>query len=157
MSFIARSMRLTVYGLFVSGLTHFSATVVAMSLNMVSICVCLSLSDTWSSPFARICPDKRSGSVKGYYNFDGNKTSPGKHTAMGHSYHLFTDFCQIVCPKSFGQIVLLCHLTLGHIDENRVCLQNLIQVFLSGGEKKKRKTKHVCTIAHLRFYDINKQ
>lgn len=47
-------MRLTVYGLFVSGLTHFSATIVAISLNIVSSCDCLSLSDTWSSPLARI-------------------------------------------------------------------------------------------------------
>ena len=35
-SFMARSIKVTVYGLFVSGLTHLSATVVAMSLNMDS-------------------------------------------------------------------------------------------------------------------------
>lgn len=53
-SFSALSTTPTVYGLLVSGLTHLSATIVAMSLNIVSSCVCLSFSDTWSSPFARI-------------------------------------------------------------------------------------------------------
>lgn len=63
----------------------------------------------------------------------GNKKQqPGKH--FGTVPCLFTDFCQIIGPKSFGHIILLCHLTLGHVNENRVCLQNLIQVFLSGRE-----------------------
>lgn len=32
--------------------------------------------------------------------------------------HLFADFCQIICPKSFGQVILLHHLTLGHVYKN---------------------------------------
>lgn len=32
--------------------------------------------------------------------------------------HLFADFRQIVCPKSFGQVILLRHLTLGHVYKN---------------------------------------
>lgn len=51
---MALSMRITVYGLFVSGFTHLSATIVAMSLNICSSCVCRSLSDTCSSPFDKI-------------------------------------------------------------------------------------------------------
>ncbi|KAL2718783.1 hypothetical protein V1478_011202 [Vespula squamosa] len=53
-SFIAFSIIDTGYGLFDSGFTHLSATVVAISLNMESRARCLSLSETWSSPFARI-------------------------------------------------------------------------------------------------------
>ena len=53
-SFMAPSISVTVYGLFVSGLTHLSATVVAMSLNIDSNWACLSFSDTCNSPFAKI-------------------------------------------------------------------------------------------------------
>ena len=53
-SFMARSIRVTVYGLFVSGLTHLSATIVAISLNIISCWLCRSFSDTCSSPLARI-------------------------------------------------------------------------------------------------------
>ncbi len=35
-SLIARSIRVTVYGRFVSGFTHLSATTVAISLNIIS-------------------------------------------------------------------------------------------------------------------------
>lgn len=51
---MALSIRITVYGLFVSGFTHLSATMVAMSLNICSNCECRSLSDTCSSPFDKI-------------------------------------------------------------------------------------------------------
>lgn len=40
------------------------------------------------------------------------------NTRQEKSCHLFTDFCQIICPKSFAQVVLLGHLTFGHIYEN---------------------------------------
>lgn len=44
-----------------------------------------------------------------------------KHDLKGshkEGSHLFADFCQIICPKSFGQVILLHHLTLGHIHKN---------------------------------------
>ena len=53
-SFIDCSIMVTVYGRFVSGLTHLSDTIVAISLNRLSKCWCRSLSDTWSSPFSKI-------------------------------------------------------------------------------------------------------
>ncbi len=53
-SFMALSIKVTVYGLFVSGFTHLSATIVAMSRNIISCWFCLSFSDTCSSPLARI-------------------------------------------------------------------------------------------------------
>ncbi len=31
---------------------------------------------------------------------------------------LFADFCLIICPKSFVQVILLRHLSFGHINEN---------------------------------------
>lgn len=74
---MARSMRLTVYGLLVCGLTHFSATTVAMSLNIDSIWLCLSLSDTWSSPLARICPKKKK---------KRKKDTAGKRWGSGRGY-----------------------------------------------------------------------
>ena len=45
-TFIAFSIIDTGIGRLVSELTHFSETIVAMSLNMASDCACLSLSDT---------------------------------------------------------------------------------------------------------------
>ena len=51
---MALSISVTVNGRLVSGFTHLSATVVAMSLNMESKFACLSFSDTWSSPLAKI-------------------------------------------------------------------------------------------------------
>lgn len=44
-----------------------------------------------------------------------------KHDLKGshkEGSHLFADFCQIICPKGFAQVILLCHLTLGHIYKN---------------------------------------
>lgn len=52
---MALSIRITVYGLFVSGFTHLSATIVLMSVNICSNCMCHSLSDTWTSPLVKIC------------------------------------------------------------------------------------------------------
>lgn len=75
MSFMARSMRITVYGLFVSGFTHLSATIVAMSLNICSSCVCRSLSDTCSSPFDRICSVQTTKPVNKHHRLDRRATT----------------------------------------------------------------------------------
>lgn len=53
-SFIAFSIKVTVYGRLVLGLTHLSDTVVAISRNMDSNWAWRSFSDTWSSPFFNI-------------------------------------------------------------------------------------------------------
>lgn len=63
-SFIARSIKVTVYGLFVSGFTHLSATVVAISLNVDSNWACRSFSDTCNSPFAKIYKIRKMKKVK---------------------------------------------------------------------------------------------
>ena len=51
---MALSISVTVYGLLVVGLTHFSATTVAISLNKASLLAPLSFSVTCNSPLARI-------------------------------------------------------------------------------------------------------
>ena len=63
---MALSMIPTVYGRFVSGFTHMSATLVAMSRNMASSCECRSFSETCSSPLARICSREWGGAHAGY-------------------------------------------------------------------------------------------
>ena len=67
-SLSALSTTPTVYGLFVSGLTHLSATIVAMSLNIVSSWLWRSFSDTCSSPLAKIYSNRKVNTFP-YYNF----------------------------------------------------------------------------------------
>ena len=80
---MAFSIMVTGYGLLVSGLTHLSATMVAMSRNDDSSCASRSFCVTCNSPLARICWN---GSVSDWYSPYRQQSASGSVCILQYLY-----------------------------------------------------------------------
>ncbi len=126
---MARSITPTGYGRLLSGLTHLSATIVAISLKEESSWLCLSLSETCNSPLARIY-------------------TTAFLTTLLVSYklaHLYANVSLVVGPKSSNKVFLLCNRTFGYIGKHCVCLQYFVNVFLPA-EREAAWMSLVCSL-----------